>query len=87
MEVKFILILIISIIFFVLIGYLVYQTYFYDPCDWKVVNCCYNVGSVWECVDVRNFKPNCSKFVLCPNIKTEKPQQECVYENGRCVVK
>jgi len=81
------LILIILIFDALIVGYFIYQKYFYDPCEWKVVNCCYDIGSLWGCVDVRKFKPNCSKFVLCPNIKIEKPQQDCVYENGRCVVK
>ncbi len=61
-----------------------------NPCKWVIVNCCpENAGAKWECVNIKEFvKPNCSEYyVLCPQIVSPKPSKECVFENGRCVVK
>jgi len=61
-----------------------------NPCRWVIVNCCpESAGAKWECVNIKNFvKPNCSEYyVLCPQVISPKPNKECVFENGRCVVK
>jgi len=61
----------------------------YNPCQWVSVNCCpENAGAQWRCVDMRNFTPpNCSGFVICPQVISPKPNKDCIFENGRCVVR
>ncbi|OYT42729.1 MAG: hypothetical protein B6U78_00385 [Candidatus Aenigmarchaeota archaeon ex4484_224] len=87
MNYKKVFLIIFILILIVSLAYWIYQKFFFNPCEWRSINCCYEYGAIWACVDIRNFKENCSKFVLCPNVKTPKPNKSCVYENGRCVVK
>jgi hypothetical protein len=58
-----------------------------SDCSWMITNCCgENSGATWECLN-KNSYISCCEIILCPQIPSPKPIDDCVCVNNICSVK
>ena len=57
-----------------------------SDCSWQITNCCAeNAGGKWECVNTKQSKIECNTLILCPQVLSPKPSNQCLCSNRRCI--